>query len=250
MSYSRNLGGCCPSYRNMLVPARPSMARWIWSVTVSRGIRGEAPHSSGVPTPLPSALILEKQFQRSNMKPVLRLSTADFTTIGWSPLRVVALAIARAANTTIRTRGRGSQRSEAGARVCAPAVLDVSNSAADPAPSAATRRMAEGASTRSSTARTPRQPAAAPTRSTEYTVAMGNGLRVSARLTAIPEKKKGAAIVIAMMRNTTTAVKDHTMTGASDTSRPSERAVDTENNVAKRVRSCASAAGSGFRRYL
>lgn len=86
------------------------------------------------------------------------------------------------------------------------------------APAAATaaiHRTAEGPSVVFRSNRTPKQPEAAPSRSTPYTRPIGNGLRVNARLTTTPEKKNGTAMHSASPAQIAIAVMERTTTGAN-----------------------------------
>ena len=70
-----------------------------------------------------------------------------------------------------------------------------------------------------------------------YTRPIGNGLRVSARLTTTPEKKNGAAMTRASSSQITTVVKANREVGTSVTCSASPITADRANAVLKVARS-------------
>src|SRR6267143_2117517 len=83
--------------------------------------------------------------------------------------------------------------SNSGLGVGAVPTRDLEKSTAPMAAIVAIHRTAEGPSVRFKSNKTPRHPDEAPSKSTPYTRPIGNGERVSAKLTTTPEKKNGTA---------------------------------------------------------
>src|SRR5262245_16975452 len=96
-----------------------------------------------------------------------------------------------------------------------------------------THKTAEGPSLWLSSSSTTRHPAAAPNKSKPYTWPMGNGLRVRAKLTTIPEKKNGTAMQIASSPQIQIPVTDALTTGASVICTPRQKKVAIANNALK-----------------
>ena len=79
----------------------------------------------------------------------------------------------------------------------------------------ATQRTAEGPSVKLRSNKAPKHPTAAPTKSNPYTRPIGKGLRVRERLTTIPEKKKGTAMVNDNSANVMMEVNDAVRCGTN-----------------------------------